>query len=70
MFLVKCCRQHSSLVMTIPVVIRKELGLQPGDYVVLAYMGGSETRQAVRLEKWRQGNARTEKHTGRKDKGR
>ena len=38
-------RQHTSVVMTIPVMVRKHLGIEAGDYLVLSFDDGSVSVQ-------------------------
>jgi len=70
MFVRKVHKQHNSLVMTIPVDVCRALGIVKGDYVVLSDHTTVKRYPIFYLEKWRQDNDRTKKHTGRKGKGR
>lgn len=49
-------RQHNSLVVTLPVLIRQKLGVKKGDYLLFEWTEQSKT---VKIDKFR-GNAKDE----------
>lgn len=65
----RVCRQHNSLVLVVPIAVRKLLDIHNGDYVFFLWARG---RKSVRFGKVKIGRGLTNgrrKHTVRKNQG-
>ena len=60
----KVFKQHNSLVVTLPVVVRKDLGVERGDYLVFEWVPNAPF---VKLYKHHQGVERRYADYGSKD---
>ncbi|MBA7674186.1 hypothetical protein ES703_82393 [subsurface metagenome] len=63
-------RQHSSVVVVIPVLVRRALGIKAGDYVIFNGHKGDNIVELMKWEKKGVRSARRKKHSSRKNKGR
>lgn len=66
MMIVKVYRQHNSLVMSIPVLAQRALGICAGDYLLLDLDEKDHEFTAVKCQK---GNIKDGKHFARQDRG-
>ena len=70
MVIAKLHRQHTSVVMTVPKLICKSLGLCAGDYVIIEQVDSSKVAMLQKFIPKDIRNARDKGNTNRKNKGR
>ena len=69
MIICKLHRQHTSVVMTVPKLVCKDLGLCAGDYVVLFKVDGWPEYLLQKFKTKDISNGRGKEHSDRKDSG-
>lgn len=69
MVIAKLHRQHTSVVMTVPKLICKSLGLCAGDYVIIEQVDSSKVATLQKFNPKDIRNARVKRNSDRKDKG-
>ena len=69
MFVQKLHKQHNSVVMTIPPLIRKRLGVSAGDYVSLDVCSEFPVKNMVCMRKLELKDVRGKGNSDRPDKG-
>lgn len=69
MYIAKLHKQHTSVVMTVPVAIRKKLGVSAGDFVSLDDCSEFPNNNMVCMQKVELKDARDKRNPNRKDSG-
>ncbi len=69
MVIAKLHRQHTSVVMTVPKVLCKSLGLCAGDYVIIEQVDSSKVATLQKFIPKDLRNARDKRNRNRKNKG-
>ena len=69
MVVLKLHKQHSSVVMTVPKLICKSLGLCAGDYVIIEQVDSTKVATLQKFNPKDIRNARDKANTVRKNKG-
>ena len=57
-------KQHASMVVTVPLIVRSRLDIERGDYVVFEY---DEDEDVVKFYKWHKGMERSYPDYGHED---
>lgn len=70
MVVVKLHRQHTSVVMTVPKLICKSLGLCAGDYVIIEQVDSSKVATLQKFIPEDIRNVKAKRNSDRKNKGR
>lgn len=70
MVIAKLHRQHTSVVMTVPKLICKSLGLCAGDYVIIEKVDRTKVATIKKFTPKDIRNANDKRNSNRKDKGR
>lgn len=70
MVIAKLHRQHTSVVMTVPKLICKSLGLCAGDYVIIEQVDSSQVATMQKFKPKDIRNARDKRNSHRKNRGR
>lgn len=69
MIIAKLHRQHTSVVMTVPKLLCKSLGLCAGDYVILEQVDSSKVATLQKFIPKDTRNAREKRNSHRKNRG-